>query len=206
MGRTRKPQQSRSQRTVDAIVSAGFIEAARGGMEGLTTRRIADTAGVGVGSVYEYFENKEAIVTAMNQRMVDELVGRLRPQIPTLVTLELRSLVVRLLAELRAFLQADGGRYASYLAGQNPRELRSTHARINKLLRDLAGRYIIHHPEYAAVPQLHVISYIAIHGGVAVVSQHLGENPPIVPFDDLVDGLADMVERMAIRPPPEQQQ
>ena len=79
MGRTRKPQQSRSQRTVDAIVSAGFIEAARGGMEGVTTRRIADTAGVGVGSVYEYFENKEAIVTAMNQRMVDELVGRLPP-------------------------------------------------------------------------------------------------------------------------------
>ncbi|ORE86850.1 transcriptional regulator [Oceanococcus atlanticus] len=82
------------------------------------------------------------------------------------------------------------------VGGPTPRDLGSVIPRINSLLTELAMQYLAHHPEYAAVPRLPVISYIAIHGGVAVVKQHLGEADPIVGFDELAEGLADMVESL----------
>ena len=61
----RNPSQQRSIATVNAIIKAGFICVAEKGLAATTTRHIAAVAGVGVGSVYEYFKNKEAIYSAM---------------------------------------------------------------------------------------------------------------------------------------------
>ncbi|MGB1221107.1 MAG: TetR/AcrR family transcriptional regulator, partial [Alcanivoracaceae bacterium] len=71
----RKPQQQRSRATVEAIVEAGFICLARGGYEGTTTRHIADVAGISVGTLYEYFSNKQEIYEAMYQRVVEDVVA-----------------------------------------------------------------------------------------------------------------------------------
>ena len=59
---TRKPRQTRSKVTVDTIIEAGFIAVATNGTSGTTTRHIADIAGVSVGSLYEYFKNKEEVL------------------------------------------------------------------------------------------------------------------------------------------------
>ena len=61
----RKPRQERSQFTVDAIFGAVARLVATEGEAGLTTNRIAETAGVSVGSLYQYFPSKEAILAAM---------------------------------------------------------------------------------------------------------------------------------------------
>ncbi|MFX7882979.1 TetR/AcrR family transcriptional regulator, partial [Acinetobacter baumannii] len=63
---TRKPRQARAKVTVDTIIEAGFIAVALHGPSGTTTRHIAEIAGVSVGSLYEYFKNKEEIYDAMN--------------------------------------------------------------------------------------------------------------------------------------------
>lgn len=63
---TRKPRQTRAKVTVDTIIEAGFIAVALHGPSGTTTRHIAEIAGVSVGSLYEYFKNKEEIYDAMN--------------------------------------------------------------------------------------------------------------------------------------------
>lgn len=57
--------QERAGATVDAIVEAAARILASDGAPGLTTNRIARVAGVSIGSVYQYFPNKEAIVVAL---------------------------------------------------------------------------------------------------------------------------------------------
>ena len=71
----RKPLQKRAKVTVETIIEAGFICVAERGANDTTTRQIADKAGISVGSLYEYFSNKEQIYAAMNQRFVDEVVA-----------------------------------------------------------------------------------------------------------------------------------
>ncbi|MFT4918666.1 MAG: AcrR family transcriptional regulator, partial [Zhongshania aliphaticivorans] len=58
----RRPSQSRSKVLVDAIIQACKQVLADEGEERLTTNRIAEVAGVTIGSLYQYFPNKEAIL------------------------------------------------------------------------------------------------------------------------------------------------
>ena len=64
--------QGRSKATVEAILRAGAHILVRSGYETMTTNRVAETAGVSIGSLYQYFPNKEAIVSALIDRHLDQ--------------------------------------------------------------------------------------------------------------------------------------
>src|SRR3954471_6029658 len=58
----KKPQQARSTELVAAILQAASQVLAKQGAQRFTTARVAERAGVSVGSVYQYFPNKAAIL------------------------------------------------------------------------------------------------------------------------------------------------
>jgi AcrR family transcriptional regulator len=65
----KQPTQGRSTKTVEAIVEAAIRILREGGWRNLTTTRVAERAGVSVGSLYQYFPNREAIaVEIVRQR------------------------------------------------------------------------------------------------------------------------------------------
>ena len=61
----KRPRQAQAQATVAAIVDACAQLLASGGYDALTTNAISERAGVSVGTLYEYFPNREAIVGAL---------------------------------------------------------------------------------------------------------------------------------------------
>jgi len=69
----KRPRQARSQATVDAILGATARVLVKHGFEGLTTNAVATAAGVSIGSLYQYFPNKEALVSALIERHCDEM-------------------------------------------------------------------------------------------------------------------------------------
>ena len=68
----KKPKQERSKSTVEAILEAVTQIMDKDGPMGLTTNKIAEKAGVSVGSLYQYFKNKESIFEAILLRMTEE--------------------------------------------------------------------------------------------------------------------------------------
>jgi AcrR family transcriptional regulator len=64
----RKPSQSRAVDTVEAIFEAAARILQSDGRAGLNTNRVAELAGVSIGTLYSYFPNKEAILLAMARR------------------------------------------------------------------------------------------------------------------------------------------
>lgn len=58
----RKPKQARSADLIEAILQAAVQVLAREGVNRFTTTRVAERAGVSVGSVYQYFPNKASIL------------------------------------------------------------------------------------------------------------------------------------------------
>lgn len=62
------PRQARAQMTVEAILEAAARILSNDGYAAMSTNRVADLAGVSVGSLYQYFPNKDAIVTALHER------------------------------------------------------------------------------------------------------------------------------------------
>jgi AcrR family transcriptional regulator len=69
----RLPKQRRARQTVDAILDAVVRVLKREGFKAVTTNRVAEVAGVSIGSVYQYFPDKQAIFVALHQRHIDQI-------------------------------------------------------------------------------------------------------------------------------------
>src|SRR6218665_150213 len=81
------PRQARSAATVDAIHEATIQVLLTGGLSRLTTTRVAERAGVSVGTMYQYFPQKQALIYAVVQQhlgliaeAVEDACGRLQGQ------------------------------------------------------------------------------------------------------------------------------
>jgi AcrR family transcriptional regulator len=81
----RKPRQDRSRQTVDAILEAAAQVFERHGYAAGTTNRIAQRAGVSIGSLYQYFPNKDAIVMELARRHIAEMGEAAWPALEALV-------------------------------------------------------------------------------------------------------------------------
>ena len=76
--RRRRPTQERSQSTVDAILTAGARVLVERGYAKTTTNHIARVAGVSIGSLYQYFGNKDELVLAIINRHAENILELLR--------------------------------------------------------------------------------------------------------------------------------
>src|SRR6185312_5011829 len=73
--------QERSRATVDALVEATARILVRHGFDKASTNRIAEVAGVSVGSLYQYFPGKEALVAAVFERHQQEIMQTVRGEL-----------------------------------------------------------------------------------------------------------------------------
>src|SRR5215471_19672387 len=91
--RRRKPSQERAKVTVEAMLDAAVKILERGGAPAITTNRIAETAGVSIGSVYQYFPNKHALFVALHERHIGMVADVMRRRISQCAESSLERLV-----------------------------------------------------------------------------------------------------------------
>jgi AcrR family transcriptional regulator len=74
----KRPTQARARRTVDLILEAAAQILAHEGEEELTTNGIAERAGFSIGTLYQYFPNRESVLDALIERERDSSDQRIR--------------------------------------------------------------------------------------------------------------------------------
>lgn len=114
----KQPRQERSRVTVEAILEAGARILREQGYAALTTNRLAERAGVSIGSLYNFFPNREAILLAMLQRRLLSLAGEID-------------------ADLRKSLQQGGPESMQYLIGRLVAVVSADRELFRVLLREL---------------------------------------------------------------------
>lgn len=67
----KQPLQSRSKATVEAIREASFQVLIAQGLAGTTTTRVAERAGVSVGTLYQYYRNRSTMLAALLEWHLD---------------------------------------------------------------------------------------------------------------------------------------
>jgi AcrR family transcriptional regulator len=90
--------QQRSRATVDALVEATARILVKEGFDKASTNRIAEVAGVSVGSLYQYFPGKEALVVAVIERHNQEITQTVRGELADVMSQPLQQGVRKLVA------------------------------------------------------------------------------------------------------------
>jgi len=100
----KSPVQARSAASVDAILEATIQVLLNVGKERLTTTGVALRAGVSVGTLYQYFPNKSALLQAVLKRHLDEVTNAVELVCEGQKGRTLREMVTALIT---AFLEAN---------------------------------------------------------------------------------------------------
>ena len=193
----KRPSQARSKATVDALLVAAAQVFQRQGYAGSTTDCIADRAGVSVGSLYQYFPNKDAILVALTERHIDtgfavvrELLAAALTDVPALESL-LRRFVVAMIAlhehepELHRVLFEEAP-----LPSSLRRQLRK---RENEFATDVCGLLEAHPGVRMKDPKLS--AYVLVQTVDALVHNFILHPPEGIDADSLTEEIVRMLHR-----------
>ena len=154
--------QDRSRATVDALIEATARILVKHGFDKASTNRIAETAGVSVGSLYQYFPTKEALVVAVMERHNRELMEVVRRALDEVETLPLEVAVRRMVAAAIEAHRVDP-RLHRVLAEQIPRtgKLASTET-FNREVHSLFAAYLAAHCSELRPIDLGLATYVCV--------------------------------------------
>ena len=116
----KQPRQSRSRATVDTILEATARVLVKRGFDRLTTNAVAEAAGISIGSLYQYFPNKEALVAALIEKHVEEMNAAILSELARVAQLPMAQ-AVRAVIELTIEAHAIEPELHQVLTEQVPR-------------------------------------------------------------------------------------
>jgi AcrR family transcriptional regulator len=122
----KRPRQQRSQATVEAILDATARVLCTTGYDRASTNRIALAAGVSVGSLYQYFPSKEALVAALVERHVQQMTSLVQSKLAEVAAAPL-PVAVRTMIDVMFDAHAIDPRLHKVLIEQVPRVGRLEH-------------------------------------------------------------------------------
>ncbi len=156
----RRPAQERSRRRFDAVLKAARDELVDNGFESFTCLQVAARAGIPIGSVYQFFPNKYAIVCELDRTDLLAVQAELEHFASEIPSLEWALLLDRVIDHLATLWRDDPSRRAVWMAMQMTpmtRDVAARHERalatqVTRLLAPLTpGSQLVHRQEIAEV-------------------------------------------------------
>lgn len=188
----RAPSQARARHKVELILEAALRILDREGEAALTTNRIAAVAGVSIGTLYQYFADRQAIVDALVQRELGSLGERILESLSGPAPSEPGD---RIRLAVRAVLKAFGGRTAvqrqllhGATAGKGPVSPQALRSIAVGLLA--SSGVVAHDQRVRKLPRAE--AFVLVHAFVGVLQGILAA-PPDVPLPAIEDALVRYV-------------
>jgi AcrR family transcriptional regulator len=190
--------QERSRVTVDALIEATARILVREGFDKASTNYIADQAGVSVGSLYQYFPGKDALVAAVIDRHREELGEVVRSAMAKASGLPVKQAIRTLVAAAIEAHRIDP-RLHRVLAEQIPRTGRleqvETFSRANYAL---FAEYLKRHKDELRVIDLDLASYVCVTSIEALTHSAVLHNPAMLSDEAGVKALVNETTRMIV--------
>lgn len=192
------PKQERSQATVSAILIATTRILTEEGYDKFNTNRVAELAGVSVGSLYQYFPNKESLLYALGEHHANEMAQLAQHHLEDLGD---RSILEVLQQIIKAVLAAYAVNPKLYriLHQQVPRseEMRKLDdARIEQMLY----AFLALHRDQLRPKNLDITVFIVSHTIKALLYDAIADRPNLLKNGELEQELMSMLSSYLISP------
>jgi AcrR family transcriptional regulator len=191
----KQPRQARSRLMVDSLIDATALTIAEHGPGDATTARIAETAGISIGSLYQYFDCKEALYSALLNRIVAQLLALVDARSAALAQQPLRAWVQDLLNDVWDYLEAENGLYLKVLRNWSQLDfMRGIDALEQKLLGVLS-LYALQQATVVNQADLPARIYILINSVLFTLVRYISQPSPLVSRESLITAFGELVER-----------
>ena len=190
----KKPKQNRAQATVDAILGAMAHILIGGGSGKTSTNHIAKIAGVSIGSLYQYFPNKESIVLALIDSYSKKILNQITLHIEQS---EGRPMKVAVRDYIRAMLSipAKNPKLHQAFVGEI---IRIGHHHIRELedkLVQIVYELLLEHRNAILPKDLRLAAFILVTTAEGVINMALLKNPEIVSSPEFESELVAVILR-----------
>ncbi|MDE2467003.1 MAG: TetR family transcriptional regulator [Alphaproteobacteria bacterium] len=190
--------QERSRATVEALIEATARILVRDGFERASTNRIAELAGVSVGSLYQYFPGKESLVAAVIERHQQEIMQTVRDELAGVLDMPVEQAVRKLVAIAVKAHRVDP-KLHRVLAEQIPRvgKLEKV-ASFNSENYALFRTYLESHRDELAVDDLELASFVCVTSIEALTHNAVLHHSRML-SDEAMEALTEEGARLVIR-------
>jgi AcrR family transcriptional regulator len=193
--------QDRSRATVDALVEATARILVREGFDKASTNRIAEVAGVSVGSLYQYFPCKEALVAAVITRHNQEIMQTVRGELAEAMRQPLEQAVRKLVA-VAVKAHRVNPKLHRVLAEQIPRVGKLENVEVfNRDNFTLFQTFLEAHRDELRVDDLELASFVCVTTIEALTHNavlHHSKDFAKTLSDDAMDALVDAGTRLVV--------
>ena len=186
------PRQRRSRQLVDSLIEATGQALVEHGLDHTTTVRIAEIAGVSVGSLYQYFESKETLVEALMDKLAGDIGQGLR-RLPLADGAGLRETVDGAIRFGFAVLHSRDGLYLELVRNWHRLPTNRVADVLQQHFMDLSRLYFIKHYRDYPIEDLQVRVFIVANSVLFTMVRHASQNDALLREDDIAAGLTDMV-------------
>ncbi|HSW14765.1 MAG TPA: TetR/AcrR family transcriptional regulator [Solimonas sp.] len=188
----KQPAQQRSRDMVAMLVEAAARTIVERGLDNATTNHIAEAAGVSIGSLYQYFDSKDAIVEALLQRQASQLLQVVDGRLRTLIDADARSITRGILEAVFDAVEADPCQRE--LARHWDRlRTRSTFRALEQHMMEACRLYLLRHHQDYRVDNLPAALFVAINALHYTVAHYLSLERPVLARDEVIGALSDML-------------
>jgi AcrR family transcriptional regulator len=192
----KKASQERSRATVNALVDATARILVREGFDKASTNRIAEVAGVSVGSLYQYFPSKEALVAAVIERHQQEIMQLVRGELAQVANQPIEQ-GVRMLIAVAVKAHRVDPKLHRVLAEQIPRVGRLGKVEtFNRENYPLFRAYLESHREEIRARDLELAAFVCVTTIEALTHTAVLHNEMV--SDEVTEALVDEATRLVV--------
>jgi AcrR family transcriptional regulator len=187
--------QERARATVDALLAATARILVKVGYDHASTNKIAEAAGVSIGSLYQYFPSKEALVAAVIEKHTGEMMDVVRASLVRVAAMPVRE-AARELVRIMIEAHRIEPKLHRVLVEQIPRVGSMEHVeRLDEEATRLVRAYLEAHRDEIAVDDLDMAAFLAVSSVEALTHVAVLRRPELLSDPRFVDEVAALVVR-----------
>jgi AcrR family transcriptional regulator len=171
------PRQSRSQATVTAILNATAHILIERGSAAASTNAVAERAGVSVGSLYQYFPNKDALVSALAARHGEKMMAVIQRALTNAMDATLADALAGLVEATVEAHRVDSDLHRVLEEQLGSMDVDAAHDEYTDVMEDRIVALLARHRDEITAPDLKLAAFMLMHASHSLIHAIVRQRP-----------------------------
>lgn len=188
----KQPKQGRSRELVNILLQATEKAVCVYGLEGLTTPKIAEISGVSVGSIYQYFEDKQSMLECLLEQKSHEIGAQLKDLLAQHEQADLLTLIHLSISFGFDILNKNQFYVEIIRHWHTLPQNKATDVMLQHFF-DLGQQLLLKHHQRLALINLNAKLFVIINSTMYTMMRYIGLRPSMISQDEIINELTMMI-------------